>query len=728
MALLGTIRNRFGWVMMGLIFLGMVSFLFMDISPGNQAASGSSTTVGYVNGEKVSNELVQQYSREYQGNQLLQEEIHKYVWERIVSEKLLSQKTVEAGIVVTPDEMGDMFLSSDPSLLSPTVVRRLGDQKTRQVNTEQVKDAIKMFHSTSELVKRSNGDKKQLEQLREQQANWLRLEQSVQMERSQNKYFAAVEKGIYTPTWMVEMERKTQDASYTFDYVRIPYTDIIKTADVSDKELTDYIAAHPKQYKREATASIEYLVFQIDPTSKDSMEYRTQMEKNATAFSGKKSMADDSLFINLNDGDFPADFFEKDQMSEPKAIVDSLFDSEEGTVFGPYIHNGKYRVLKKIVEKKLPDSVNSRHILIRAENPTDRQAGRILLDSLQKVLETDPTASFDSLALKFSQDGSRTTGGDLGWKAKDGSFVPEFEEYMFFTGEKDSLRLLYTQFGVHLIQIKGYKYENDKLGVRIATIDVDIIPSRKTTEDKQREVIEFITNNRSLADMKASAKKIGLIVNPASSLEQGGYEITGIGKNTTSADIIRWAHDLETAVGTVTNRPYAVENEELNYREKFVITALSARTKKGLASIEDPQVKADVDRIVRNQKKTELVKAKLSTLTSLDAIAGAFGDGLIKETATSVQYANGNLGVVGAEPKVVALAAATAVGQTSGAVGGKEGVYVLTMTSKADAPPIDNVKSARDKVTRRISQVVSGGVYEGMKESSQIEDNRAQQY
>jgi len=726
MALLGTIRNRFGWMMMGLIFLGMASFLFMDISPGNQAASGSSTTVGYVNGEKVSNTLVQQYSREYQGNQLLQEEIHKYVWERIVSEKLLSQKTLEAGIVVTPDEMGDMFLSSDPTLLSPTVVRRLGDPKTRQVNTEQVKQAIEMFHNTSELVKRAAGDQNQLEQLKEQQVNWLSLEESVEIERSQNKYFSAVEKGIYTPTWMVEMERKTQDASYTFDYVRIPYTDITDKVDVSDKELTDYIAAHPKQYKREATASIDYVVFQVDPTAQDSADYRSDMEKNATEFANKKTMEEDSLFVNLNYGEFPADFFEQDKMSEPKAIVDSLFNSEEKTVFGPYIHNGKYRVLKKIAEKKLPDSVKSRHILIRAENPTDGQAARILLDSLKNVLETDPTASFDSLALKFSQDGSRTTGGDLGWKAKDGSFVPQFEEYMFFTGEKDSLRLLYTQFGVHLMQITGYKYETDKVGVRIATIDKDIIPSPKTTEDKQREVIEFITNNRSLAEMKAAAKELGLIVNPASSLEEGGYEITGIGKNTTSADIIRWAHNEETAVGEVTNRPYAVENEELNCTEKFVVTALNAKSAKGLATIKDPQVKADVDRIIRNEKKTEAVKAKLTSLTSLDAIAGAFGSGLIKETATNVQYSSGNLGVIGAEPKVVALAAATAAGEMSGAVGGKEGVYILQMTAKTEAPAIDNVKAARDKVTRRISQVVSGGVYEGMKESSDIEDNRSQ--
>ena len=53
-------------------------------------------------------------------------------------------------------------------------------------------------------------------------------------------------------------------------------------------------------------------------------------------------------------------------------------------------------------------------------------------------------------------------------------------------------------------------------------------------------------------------------VNTAAGLEEGGYNITGIGKNSTSADIVRWAHNPETTVGEVTNRPYSIENEELN--------------------------------------------------------------------------------------------------------------------------------------------------------------------
>ncbi|MCH2023561.1 MAG: peptidylprolyl isomerase [Saprospiraceae bacterium] len=725
MALLGTIRNRFGWVMMALIGIGMLSFLFMDISPGSNTSSGRSATVGYVNGDKISNDLVQMYSREYQGNQLLPEQISIYVWDRIVKEKLLDEKTYNAGILVTPDEMGDMFVSSDPSLLSSIVKRYFGDSKKGgYVNTEEIKQRIEIFHNTSSLLKQAGDDPRKKEELLEQQKNWVNLEKTVKLNRLQNKFFKAIGRGVYTPLWMAQMEQKTQKTAYNFDYVRIPYTNINDKIDVSDQELKDYISARPRQYKREAAANINYIVFDVFPTSEDSATYRTEMESYADDFSKRTTSKDDSAFVDLHYGEYAAAYYTKEEMSEPKDIIDSIFALEDGIVLGPYIHNRKYRVLKKIEQKTLPDSVKARHILIRAENPQDGQKARLLLDSLKNVLATDSKASFDSLAVKYSQDGSRTIGGDLGWKAKDGSFVPQFEEYMFYTGKKDSLRLLYTQFGVHLIQITGYKYETDKQGVRIAYIDQDIIPSPGTTEDKQREVIDFITNNRIDDDMKATAKELGFVVNTASALEEGGFSIDGIGENSTSADIIKWAHDTETEIGEVTNRPYAVENEELNCTEKFVVTSLVSRNEKGLASIDDPKVKGDVDRIIRNQKKTDLVKSRLATLTSLDAIAGEYS--LIKETATNVTYESGYLGTIGSEPKVVALAAVTEVGQMSGAIGGKEGVYILELTSISEAPKLPQTAGARKSISQRIGQIVSAeSIYNNMKDNADIQDDRS---
>jgi peptidyl-prolyl cis-trans isomerase D len=725
MALLGTIRNRFGWVMMALIFIGMASFLFMDIAPGGNTPSTRSTIVGYVNDEKVSNDLVQKYAKEYQGNQLLSEQIDEYVWERVVREKLMDDKTYRAGMMVSPVEMGDLLMSNDPSLLSPVIKQYFGDSKRGgAVNVEDIKQRYDAFHNTKALLNQANNDQRKIEELLEQQQQWFSLEESIEKNRLHEKFFKAIDRSVYTPAWMVELEQKNQKAGYNFDYVRIPYSNINDAIEVSDKEITNYIASHPRQYKRAATATINYLVFDVLPTSEDSLAYLNEMSSYATEFAQNETSKLDSNLIARQYGTFATNYYTKTEMTEPKYIIDSIFDAEDGAVFGPFLHNKQYRVVKKIEQKELPDSVKARHILIRAQTPQEGQVARIKLDSLKELLQTDKNASFDSLALQFSEDGSKTSGGDLGWKAKDGSFVPQFEEYMFYTGKKDSLRILYTQFGLHLIQITNYKYETDKQGVRIATISKDIIPGAATTENKEREVIEFITESRSIEQMKTAAKEKGFSINTASSLEKGGYNIEGIGQNATAAEIIKWAHDVETTEGEVTNRPYSVENEELNCTDKYVVTALVSRASEGLASLEDSKVKGDVDRIIRNQKKTDLVKSKLSKLTSLEAIAAEFS--VIKETATNVVYESAYIGAIGAEPKVAALASITEAGALSKAVGGKEGVYILELTSKTAAPPVTNVAVSRTEVSRKLGQLISQQtLFNEIKENAEVIDERS---
>jgi peptidyl-prolyl cis-trans isomerase D len=281
-----------------------------------------------------------------------------------------------------------------------------------------------------------------------------------------------------------------------------------------------------------------------------------------------------------------------------------------------------------------------------------------------------------------------------------------------------------TQFGLHLVQITGYKYETGKEGIRIATVSRDIIPSAKTTSEVKREALEFIANNRTLEEMKTAAREKGLNPVPAIGLEEGTFTISGLGKNSTSAEIIRWAHDDVTEVNEVTNQAYVLEDVALNYTKQFVVAALTSRTKAGLASIEDPQVRGDVDRILRNEKKTELVQAKASTAGSLDALAGEYG--VVKESALAVKFGSANVGTVGAEPKVAAMAAATELGTVSKAVGGREGVYVLEVLSKNDAPPVSDAAAARKKTTERLARVISSGVYTNMKDQADIIDDRQQ--
>lgn len=91
----------------------------------------------------------------------------------------------------------------------------------------------------------------------------------------------------------------------------------------------------------------------------------------------------------------------------------------------------------------MPDSVRSRHISIPVLSAENSKSVNNFLDSLKHLIQ-DEKITFEEAALKYSKDGSSRMGGDLGWRAMDGSFVSAFEEHLFFTGEKDSLAIVYT--------------------------------------------------------------------------------------------------------------------------------------------------------------------------------------------------------------------------------------------------------------------------------------------
>lgn len=60
--------------------------------------------------------------------------------------------------------------------------------------------------------------------------------------------------------------------------------------------------------------------------------------------------------------------------------------------------------------------------------------------------------SFEDMAKKFSEDGTASVGGDLGW-SKRGVMVPEFEAAVFNLEEGQVSPIVESEFGFHLIQL-----------------------------------------------------------------------------------------------------------------------------------------------------------------------------------------------------------------------------------------------------------------------------------
>ncbi len=98
------------------------------------------------------------------------------------------------------------------------------------------------------------------------------------------------------------------------------------------------------------------------------------------------------------------------------------------------------------------DSVRVRHIILlvnKSDTDDRKQERRAFLEKLrQRILKGE---EFARVAQKYSEDGSSTRGGDLGYFAR-GSMVPEFEDAAFALKRGQMSDIIETRFGYHLIK------------------------------------------------------------------------------------------------------------------------------------------------------------------------------------------------------------------------------------------------------------------------------------
>jgi peptidyl-prolyl cis-trans isomerase SurA len=93
---------------------------------------------------------------------------------------------------------------------------------------------------------------------------------------------------------------------------------------------------------------------------------------------------------------------------------------------------------------------NARHILVRINEVVSESEARRKLENVRERIVNG--VDFAEQARLYSQDGSATKGGDLGWLSP-GDTVPEFERAMDALKPNEISPVIQSPFGMHLIQV-----------------------------------------------------------------------------------------------------------------------------------------------------------------------------------------------------------------------------------------------------------------------------------
>jgi|GEM_PF-2879306 len=732
MAVLGKIRNQFGWVMMGLVILGIGGFLFMDVSSVGRGMGAQQRIVAKINGEEILREDFDVYIKNYEGAKASQERIREEAWKDLLSNVIYKQQAEKLGIVVTEEELTDLFTGENISPLVQQQFAQMGANIDRNM-IEQQRNAY--FQAKEKSPSELTNQEIQFLNV------WEALEKSVADERLAAKYTAMLQKGIYAPAWMVNAEYARKNRTYDFNFSRVLYADIDNAeVSVSDADLNEYIQAHPKAYEREANVSVEYVVFDVQPSAADTANYKKNYASMLVDFA-KVSGKEDSTYAETNRIQLDPIYYTEEKWQDA-SIKDTLFSMDKGQVYGPYFDNlGQIKLVKVMDRKILPDSVACRHIMkpVNRRDINTMQAAYVELDSLRKMLVAG-TANFEELVAAHSLDMStKDKDGKMGYRGRGDSYGAPFENFIFDMGQKDSFEIIQTQNAMHLIQITGYKFGENKVGLRLAYKSEPVLPSRETEKAAEAKANEFMANNRTVEELKEAAKKNpNLRLSNAAGLEINDYILTQGLQGSVAAEIIKWAHK-EAKEGEVAGRIFPFTDPQHNTVAAVVVPALTSKSAKGLASIEDNSVRAEVERIVRNEKKAEIILKKLEGVTSLEAMGGKYSTAKV-ETANGVRYDAPFIREVGGvEPKLTAVADVLETGKVSKPFAGEQGVYMIQLINKQEGPSLENMPNAvqqkRNFVMRAMLPVAASSptgfremLLEAIKGDMNIKDNRADIY
>jgi peptidyl-prolyl cis-trans isomerase D len=708
MALIQKIRGMSGLVLI-LMFTAIFAFIGMlimqDANPGggaNTSLFGNGTTLAKVAGQSLEiNELDRVAELKYKNNSS-DLQVRNMLFNTFVENALVTKEAAAAGLGVSKDELLDLEFGQN---ISPAIMQNqaFANPQTGQVDASQLQQIKKAIQDNTLPM--------------EGKKYWAEIEKEVIKDRLQAKLTNLMTKGVYTPSWLVDESYNELTQPIDMQVVKVPFTNVEdKDVTVTDGDIESYLKENKSRYmSEEETRSLDYVSFDVIPTLEDSNKLRGRLYDLKTKFADSKSVKDDSLYAVTSGGGFADRFIDKAGVG---ALKDSVGTASVGTVFGPYVEGASFMLTKLIERRNVPDSVRSRQILLKGPDALR------MADSLKAIVEANPSA-WDSINLKYSTDPvSQAKGGDIGYFAQPGAqgggLDPAYNDLIFYKAQQGKYYTVASQFGAHIVQVTGIKVGKNEARYKMAFIREAIMPSPETDRAARAKADDLLLSSKSLEDLKKNAAAKNLAIVPASAFRENDTQLGVFGAASAVRSLIRWAY--EAKVGDRNKEVISIQQQGEPFVSKYVLAGLKTIQPKGLQTV--ASVRENLTPIVRNRKKGEILKAKIGTVTDLNALASQYNSKV--DTATGVTFNANFVPNLGQEPKVMGVAFSTPVNSISAPIIGESGVCVLKVVNKSTLTnsPVDKAV-LRQQASANIKQMARNFLLKTLRKENPVTDNRS---
>jgi peptidyl-prolyl cis-trans isomerase D len=710
MSIIQRIREKYAAVSIAVIALSLVGFILTDYFSGkNSGRSSQPTEIGDVNGTAIDindfdaklNEMENGYRQQGMDvNDEMRQQIIEMLWNNEIEETLLNSEYEKLGITFTSADLNNALYGDNPP---PVLAQQFKDQQTGAYDASAARQYINSMRK-----KKANDPQRQYIEKN--------LIDYIIKGGMRTKYGALLAGSVFYPKWLSDKETNDQNSIASVSYVAIPYSTISDSSvKVSDEDINAYVRKHKNEFKQEESRVISYILFDAAPTAADSAVAREAVNKQKQAFYESKDAAQFTVANNSGTPFFDG-FVVKSNLQVPNA--DSIRNLPVGAVFGPYIDGGSYTLAKMLEKREMPDSVKFRHILIVTKNQNGQEIlpdsiGKIKIDSIAGAIAKG--GDFKILAAQFSADpNTKDKGGEYEFSSQQfssivQSFTKPVADFVFYDA-KGSKKVIKTDFGYFYIEVLEQK--KIEPAYKIAYFSKAVEASDETTNAASTAAALFAAESRNAKQFEAATAKNKLSPRIAE-VRPTDYSIIGIGS---ARSLVKWVYENKT--GNV--------SEPTSLGDKFIVALITEEKEEGLPDAKS--ARAQVEGIIRNQKKAKDIISKIGNNRDLNAIATSFQTNVLR--ADSIGFQAPFIPGIGIEPKVSGAAFNPELkGKAGEPVAGGSAVFVIRTENVSLKPSAGADYSLRRmQMEQNMKQSAGGASVQALRKAAKIKDRRIKFY